>query len=100
MPQFKTQVSHGLGQSEALTRLKGFVDKMLEEHRAQISHAGGQWTDNVLDFTLTSLGVTVKGQLLVEDDAARVEGHLPLMAMPFRGTIEKSIADALRTQLV
>ena len=99
MPGFSTEVPHGLGQQTALERLKSFVDSVRQDYGEQVSAADGQWTDNILDFSLTTFGLTITGQLTVEDARARVAGQLPLAALPFRGTIENSIASELERAL-
>lgn len=95
MPSFGTEVSHALGQVQATTRLKSFIDNVRHQYREQISDMSGAWNENVLDFSLTSMGLTVKGKLTVEEGLARVAGHLPLAAVMFRGQLEKSIAREL-----
>jgi hypothetical protein len=99
MPSFGTVVSHALGQSQALDRLKSFVQEVRDQYGDQVSEAKGDWQDNVLDFSLTTLGLTIKGTLTVEEAAARVAGHLPLAAAFFRGQIERQIADELQRAL-
>jgi hypothetical protein len=99
MPGFQAQVSHSLGQEEATTRLKSFVQDMRDRFKDEVSHVDGAWNESILDFSLTTFGMTIKGSLTVDDDAARVSGQLPLAAMPFRGTIERSIADELAQAL-
>ena len=53
----------------------------------------------MLNFSLSTNGITIKGALTVEEDKARVEGQLPLLATPFKGMIEKSIAGELSQAL-
>ncbi|MFO0912543.1 MAG: polyhydroxyalkanoic acid system family protein [Pirellulales bacterium] len=95
MTTFSTEVAHDLGLEEALTRLQDFVEQTQKRYRDQISHVDGQWTDNVLLFSLTTSGMTVQGQMIVEEDIVRVKGKLPLLATPFRGVIQKSITAEL-----
>jgi hypothetical protein len=99
MPGFSTEISHTLGKPEATTRLKSFVEDVQERFKDQVSQVDGAWNENVLDFSLTTFGLTVKGSLTVDESAARVSGQLPLAAMPFRGKIEQSIADELKQAL-
>jgi hypothetical protein len=42
---------------------------------------------------------TLKGTLTVKEGKVRVDGHLPLLALPFRGTLQKSIAAELTQAL-
>lgn len=99
MPAFRAEVPHSLGQEEATKRLKDFVDQVQKRFEDQISAVDGAWTDHVLNFSLSTNGITIKGALSVEADKARVEGQLPLLATPFKGMIEKSIAGELAQAL-
>lgn len=99
MPEFRTEVPHGLGQDQAVTRLKGFVEQVLEKFKDQLDGADGDWVGNVLDFSLKAAGVTITGQLTVDESAARVSGRLPLLALPMRGVIERQIAEQLESAL-
>jgi hypothetical protein len=99
MPAFRAEVPHDLGQPEATNRLKTFIESVQQRFADQISAADGAWNDNVLDFAMSTNGITIKGTLTVEHSIARVEGHLPMLAMPFRGMIERSIAGELSQAL-
>ena len=99
MPAFRAEVPHGLGQEEATKRLKGFMEQVTKRFEDQISAVDGAWADHVLNFSLSTNGITIKGALTVEEDKARVEGHLPLLATPFKGMIERSIAGELSQAL-
>ena len=95
MPAFRAEVPHSLGQPEATNRLKGLIESVQQRFADQISAADGAWTENVLSFSMSTNGITIKGTLTVEGSAARVEGHLPMLATPFKGMIERSIAGEL-----
>jgi hypothetical protein len=99
MPGFSTEVPHALGKEEATKRLKGFVERARERFGAQVSAMDGSWTDSVLTFSITTMGLSIKGKMTVNDSSTRVEGKLPLAAMPFRGKIEKSIAEEIEQEL-
>ena len=99
MPGFSTEVPHDLGQAEATSRLKLLVERAGKRIGNQVSAMDGSWNDSVLSFSLTALGMKIKGTLTVDDSSARVSGQLPLAAMPFRGKIEKSIAAEIKQEL-
>jgi hypothetical protein len=99
MPEFKTEVPHGLGKDEAVTRLKGFVEEVRDRFQDQLDNADGAWMENVLDFTLLASGITITGKLTVEETRAHVAGKLPIIAVPLRGMIERQIAQQLQTAL-
>ncbi len=99
MPEFKTEVAHVLGRDQAVDRLKEFVDQVQDRFQGQLDAADGAWAGHVLDFSLKASGVSISGQLIVEENRARVAGKLPLMALPLRGLIERQIAQHLQTAL-
>jgi hypothetical protein len=99
MPGFSTEVPHALGKHEATSRLKGFVERARERFGDQVSAMDGSWNDSVLTFSITAMGLAIKGTMTVDDSRARVEGQLPLAAMPFRGKIEQSIAAEIKQEL-
>jgi hypothetical protein len=99
MPSFQAEVKHALGQDQALERLKGFLEKVREKYKDQVSKLDGQWNDNVLQFALTTYGFKINGTLAVDDQTARLDGQMPVAALPFRGKIEKSICEALEKAL-
>jgi hypothetical protein len=95
MPSFSTQVANPLGKEQATERLKGFVEQLAERYKDQVSDVDGAWTDNTLNFSLTTYGFKIDGEVAVDDDAVRLQGNLPLAAMAFRKRIEETIADEL-----
>lgn len=99
MPGFSTEIPHALGKEEATSRLKSFVERARERFGDQVSAMDGSWTDSVLSFSITAMGLTIKGTMAVDESAAKVNGQLPLAAMPFRGKIEKSIAAEVEQEL-
>lgn len=99
MPGFQAEVPHSLGKTEALDRLKSFVDRVQEKYRSQVDTMDGAWEENVLSFSLATFGMKVAGTLTVEESIARVEGKLPLAAMFAKGTIEKTITGELQSAL-
>ena len=99
MPAFNAEVPHQLGQEEAVSRLKGFVERVQEHYKDQVSEMSGEWTDNTLDFALKTYGFKISGKLQVEEDRARLDGQLPFAAVAFKGKIQQSIAKELERAL-
>ena len=95
MPSFSTQVSNPLGKEQATERLKDFVEQLTERYKDQVSEVDGAWDENKLNFSFTTYGFQIKGEVEVEDEDVRLKGKLPLAAMAFRKKIEHSIADEL-----
>jgi hypothetical protein len=93
MPGFDITAPHDLGQEQAIERLKGFVGKIGQRFPDQVSNLQESWNGNVLDFSFTTYGFTIKGAATVEPSQVRLEGELPLAALMFKGKIEQSIRD-------
>ena len=99
MPSFSTEVPHQLSRDDAIEKLKGFLDKVAERYKDQVSRLDGNWQENILNFDLTTYGFKISGILTVEDKLAKLEGTLPFAALAFRGKIEQSIGDELKKAL-
>lgn len=99
MPKFKAEAAHKLSREEAIKRLQGFLGKVEEMYKDQVSSMESDWVDDVLNFALTTYGFTISGQVAVDEEKAEVNGKLPIAAMAFRGKIEKTISRALESAL-
>jgi len=99
MPSFKTEVPHNLGKEQAVEKLQSFIDGVAAKYKDQVSKLDGNWTDNVLDFALTTFGFSITGKLTVDENVAKLDGQLPFAALAFRGKIEKGITEELEKAL-
>jgi hypothetical protein len=100
MPSFNAEVSHQIGQEEAVQRLKTkFLDVLGDKYRDTVKNVQGTWTDNVLQFAFTSLGLSFKGTLEVGPDNAKIQGNLPFAAIAFKGKIEQTIKHEMEKAL-
>lgn len=96
MAGYNVSVPHNLGQAAARDRVEQFLNRMRADYGEQITSAEGQWNDATLDFNIVSMGITVSGQMVVEDTLIRVSGPLPMIASFFKGKIEEIISHELR----
>jgi hypothetical protein len=99
MPSFSTEVPHPLDQQTAISKLTGLTNALQTKYKDVASDVQGNWTDNVLNFSLKVMGFTVTGKVTVLDKLATVQGQLPLAAAMFRGRIEESIKSELQKEL-
>jgi len=100
MPEFKTEIPHTLGQQAAAERLKGFVDAIRERYKDQVSAVQGEWKDpHTLEFGLTTFGITISGQLNIQEELVRVTGQIPIAALMFKGKIVSGIEEGLQRAL-
>ncbi len=99
MPSLTIATPHSLGAEEATARLKKMFEKLKERHGDKLSNLTEQWTDNKLDYSFSTYGFNIKGDMTVEPNEVKVNGQLPFAAMMFKGTIEQTVRDELEKLL-
>lgn len=95
MPLVQVQVPHQLTREIAILRLQEYGQRMRGEHGAKVADLEEIWQDGIAQFSFRALGFSVSGQTIVNDESAEIHVRLPLAAIPFRGLIEKEIAERL-----
>lgn len=93
MPRTDLVIPHGLGKTEALTRLQGMLTSVKENYGSQVSDLQENWTDNGGSFSFKAMGFKISGELAVSDDDVRIDAEFPWAAKPFQGTIETAIRE-------
>ncbi len=96
MPKFSVTVPHQMGREAAKEKLDRLMTRVSELYRDQVKDIEQQWDGNTLNFSFRTMGMTISGKTIVEENQVDVKGYLPFAAMLFKGKIENDI----RTQLV
>src|SRR6185295_13086979 len=91
MPRYRTEVTHSLGQPEALARMRAMAD-----YGRRTSGLQGEWSDNTFEFSLTVQGVSMSGTISVEADVLKFDGRLPIVALPFKSWIDRALKKGLQ----
>jgi hypothetical protein len=99
MSQLITEVSHALGQAEAVRRLKEQFTLTQAAYQAHVSDLKQEWTDSTLVFSFRAAGMGISGSLAVEDAAVAVQVELPLAAALLKGLIQQQIREELQRVL-
>jgi Putative polyhydroxyalkanoic acid system protein (PHA_gran_rgn) len=99
MPSLSIATPHSLGMEVATERLKKFFEKLKARHQDKVSNLEEQWHDNRLDYSFSTYGFAIKGELTVEANEVKVNGSLPFAAMMFKGKIEQSVREELEKLL-
>lgn len=99
MSKFLVSVPHNLSEDEARSRVQNMISGLKNQFGSQISDINETWTGNRNDFSFRAMGMAIKGGLNVNAADVTLDGDLPLAALPFKGTIEKTIKDQLSTLL-
>jgi hypothetical protein len=99
MPTVTITTPHSLGAEEAATRLKNFFAKLKERHADKVNNLEEAWSDNKLDYSFSTYGFNIKGDVAIEPDQVKVNGNLPFAAMMFKGKIEQTVREELEKLL-
>jgi hypothetical protein len=99
MPSLLISTPHSLSAEEATARLKSFFEKLKERHQDKVSNLEEQWHDNRLEYSFSTYGFNIKGDLTVEPGEVKVNGSLPFAAMMFKGKIEQTVREELEKVL-
>jgi hypothetical protein len=99
MPSLKLTFPHQLGQEEAVARLKNLLTRVQEKYQAQVSDLHQAWNGNTLNFSFSTYGFKVSGDVIVQPTEVQLDGQIPIAAMMFKGKIESAIRDQLAKEL-
>ena len=91
MPKVTSEITHDLGQKEAIRRLKEAC-----EWAHGVSDLRETWAGNVLEFSTSIQGVKVSGKVKVTDNSVNLKGKIPLIAVPFKSWIPNILRNALK----
>jgi hypothetical protein len=96
MPNLALSLPNSLGQQQAAEKLKWFLSKLKERHQDKVSNLEETWVDDHhLNYSFSTYGFNIKGDMAVESDAVKLNANLPFAAMMFKGKIEQAIRDEL-----
>jgi hypothetical protein len=95
MPRMSMSVPHALPQAEALSRMQAKAAAMFREYAEQLHNVQEAWTDYAYAFSFAVMGMAIQGTVLVEAAQVTVGAQVPLVALPFRGMIEKEVREQL-----
>ena len=93
MPKLTVVVPHHLTQDEALSRIKGLIERLKGQHGDRVTDLKEQWNGYTGTFSGKSMGMNLSGAIAVHPHDVEVQGQLPLMASAFKGQIEQRIRD-------
>lgn len=99
MSKMKVSVPHNLTMDDARQRLENFVGILKQEYGSNLDNVREDWHGNKGTFSFKAMGMAVEGNVSVEPNEVYIEGDLPMAALPFKGKIESTIKDQLKTLL-
>ncbi len=90
---FTVSVPHKLSEDEAKKRIEDLITGMREKYGDKISNFQGQWTGYSYVFSLSAMGFSASGKMIIEPDQVVLSANLPLLAQVFQDKIEKAIRE-------
>ncbi len=97
MPKFNVNVPHEIDRSEAISKLKTFMDAARKDSPVELSDMKEDWDESGnLEFSFSAMGFRIAGQMVTETQLVSVKGILPFAALPFRGALENQLATKIR----
>lgn len=93
MPSIKVDVKHTLDKAVATERVKGLLNKLKTDYGNMVQNLNEDWNENDANFSFKAMGMSVKGNLIVDDSSLKLDGKIPITAMPFKKTIEEKIRE-------
>ncbi|HEY5125508.1 MAG TPA: polyhydroxyalkanoic acid system family protein [Ignavibacteria bacterium] len=91
MPKLEIKIPHELTQTEALNRIQQFLPDLKAQHSDRISNLEESWSGSTGQFKFKIKGFKISGSLFVENNFVLINGEIPFLAAPFKGTIEETI---------
>lgn len=97
MPKFNVNVPHTIDRTEAITKLRSFMDAARQDSPVELTDVEENWDDDGnLKFAFKAMGFRIAGQMVTEGEQVSVKGDLPFAALPFRGALETQLATKIR----
>ena len=97
MPKFKVAVPHGHDREFVVQKLRSFSKVIHDESPVELSNVTESWDDNGnLTFAFIAMGMSISGEMVVDESDVTVAGKMPLAAAMFRGAIETQITDKIQ----
>ena len=93
MPKIQVEVNHSIDPQVAVERIKTLLNRLKLEYKEMITEMKEDWNGPVSHFSFKIMGFQVTGLLTVEPLNVKLEGKVPVAALPFKKTIEKKIRE-------
>ncbi len=77
MPNLTVSIPHQLTRTEARRRIDSQITQLQEQYGNQLDHFDHRWNGDRLDFAAGVMGMSISGNLRVEDQVVILEVTLP-----------------------
>jgi putative polyhydroxyalkanoate system protein len=77
MANITVSIPHQLTRAEARRRIENHITQLQEQYGSQLDHFDHRWNGDRLDFAAGVMGMSISGNLRVEDQVVNLEIALP-----------------------
>lgn len=91
MASLKMTIPHQLSQEEALTRIKGLLNKVKQEHQEKITNLKEDWTNDTGKFAFTAYGFDLAGDIKVNAADVEIDSTVPFAVSLFKDKIKEMV---------
>ena len=93
MPNLNVTIPHQLGRVEAKRRITERLGTLRQQHGGLVTSFQETWTGDTMDFTVSAMGQTVTGRMVVEEQALHLDvvlsWFLQMLAGGFKHQLEQ-----------
>jgi hypothetical protein len=93
MPKITVKVPHNQEPKAAMAKARAAVEKTVNDFQGHGLNVN--WGDTSADFSFTSMGFSIKGDVQVTETEALVQVELPFAALMFKDKAQKAITKNL-----
>jgi putative polyhydroxyalkanoate system protein len=91
MPNLTVSIPHQLTRQEARRRIESQIAQLQQQYASHLDHLEHRWTGDRLDFAAGVMGMSITGNLRVEDQAVILEVVLPWVLATLANTAKQTI---------
>jgi putative polyhydroxyalkanoate system protein len=99
MRNITVTIPHQLSKADAKLRIDELINRLQQQYGGSVSQMQKSWTGDTLAFSVTASGISLSGQVYVEDTLVRVEVPVPWALAMFAGSVKKQIEEEGRKLL-
>jgi putative polyhydroxyalkanoate system protein len=91
MQKLTASIPHGLTREEARRRIQNEIANVRQQHGHLVHNLKETWTGDRLDFSLSAVGQSIRGNLVVGDQAVDIAVELPWLLAMLAGPVKKRV---------
>ena len=91
MENLTATIPHRLGRIEARRRIQEQLGELRKQHGNVLQEIKENWNGDRMDFSVSAMGQSISGNLVVQEQAVQVEVAMPWLLAMLAGTVKQQI---------